>query len=137
MRLERTQEFDRSPEVVFDFVATNHVRNHPRWDPGMHIEQITDGPIGVGTVFKRRQDRGAGPIEGTMTVVAFEPNRSWMLEIHDGPLEMQAGFFLQPRGNVGCTMTLWVDVPSMTQPIDPAPFERSLVNMKRLIEAET
>jgi hypothetical protein len=23
----------RQPEVVFDFVATHHFENHPRWDP--------------------------------------------------------------------------------------------------------
>lgn len=137
MRLERSQVFDRPPEVVFDFVATDHIRNHPRWDPTIRLEQVTDGPIGVGTIFKRYTNRGAGPMEGTMEIVAFEPGRSWTTIIHDGPVEMEAGFVIEPRGTGDSTMTMWVDIPSMTQPMDPAPFERSLSNMKSLIETET
>ena len=101
MRLERTQEFDRPGEVVFDFVATDHVRNHPRWDPTIRLEQVTDDPIGVGTILKRYTDREAGPMEGTMGIVAFEPGRSSTTIIHAGHLEMRAGSSSSPGEPVG------------------------------------
>ena len=36
---------DRSVAEVFRFQAIEHIRNHPRWDPYMQLEQVTDGPI--------------------------------------------------------------------------------------------
>jgi ligand-binding SRPBCC domain-containing protein len=60
---------DRPPEVVWRFYAVNHLRNHQRWDPKMGLWQLTDGPIGVGTRFRRRHTRLEMPIEGTMEIV--------------------------------------------------------------------
>jgi carbon monoxide dehydrogenase subunit G len=42
---------DRPPEEVFDFVADEE--NEPRYNPQMRrAEQISEGPIGVGTRFR-------------------------------------------------------------------------------------
>jgi hypothetical protein len=86
MELEVDAFIDRPPADVFRFVATDHVRNHPRWDPVMELEQVTDGPIGVGTTIRRRHTHSGVPIEGTMEVVEYEPDRAFGTVIHDGPL---------------------------------------------------
>lgn len=44
MKVEVSQVIDRPVETVFRFYAHDHVRNHPRWDPMMELEQISDGP---------------------------------------------------------------------------------------------
>ena len=44
---------DRPVATVFNFYAREHIRNHPRWDPDLKMEQITAGPIGAGTLIRR------------------------------------------------------------------------------------
>jgi hypothetical protein len=135
MRLERTQFIDRPPADVFRFYAVEHVRNHPRWDPDMQLEQETEGPIGVGTVLRRRHTRSAEPTEGTMEVVEFEPDRAFGVVIHDGPIEMKGRMSIQPEGE-GTRLTVGFEIIGSRDPIDPVPLERTLHNIKTLIEAE-
>lgn len=54
VKVQVSQVIDRPVDTVFQFIAHDHLRNHPRWDPDMELEQVTDGPIGVGTVIRRR-----------------------------------------------------------------------------------
>jgi hypothetical protein len=137
VRLEVHEVIDRSPSDVFRFVATEHVRNHPRWDPVMQLEQITDGPIGVGTLIRRRHTHYGDPIEGTMEVVEYEPDRAFGMMIHDGPVEIRSRLSFDPEGQESTRLTGIVEIPSATSPIDPAPIQDSLREMKRLIESET
>jgi hypothetical protein len=137
VQLEVHEVIDRSPSDVFRFVATEHVRNHPRWDPVMQLEQVTDGPIGVGTVIRRRHTHYGDPVEGTMEVVEFEPDRAFGMVIHDGPVEIRSRLSFDPEGQESTRLTGIVDIPSATSPIDPAPIEASFREMKRLIESET
>ena len=136
-RLDFTQEFDRPPDVVFRFLGTEHLRNHPRWDPEMHLEQITPGPIGVGTRIRRRREWGNATIEGEMEVLEFEPGRGMTMLLRDGPMELRSGWVLEPS-RAGTRLRGFVEGDD-TLPIDDmrAPIERSMDNMKRLIESET
>ena len=45
MKLELSQVIDRPPAEVFRFIATNHVLNHPRWDPKMEL--LNGGSVGM------------------------------------------------------------------------------------------
>jgi hypothetical protein len=137
MQLEAHEIIDRSPAEVFRFIATEHVRNHPRWDPLMELEQVSEGPIGVGTVIRRRHTHSGEPIEGTMEVVEYEPDRVFGMVIHDGPVEMRSRMSFDPEGQESTRLTGIIDIPSATSPIDPAPIEASLREMKRLIESES
>jgi hypothetical protein len=135
--LERSVVIDRPPADVFRFYAVEHVRNHPRWDPDMHLEQATPGPIGLGTVIRRRTHTRYGtPTEGTMEVVEFEPDRAFGTVIHDGPVEMRGWMSMEPEGQ-GTRLSVGFEIVGSTDPIDPAPLERTLRNIKTLIEAET
>ena len=131
---------DRPPHVVWQFYAVNHLRNHPRWDPKMELRQLTNGPVGVGTRFRRRHTRLAEPIDGTMEVVEFEPDRSMGVVIHDdtpaGPLEVRSRMWVEPRGEGGSLLTIEVDLPGREASIKPM-VEASLAKMKELIERET
>jgi hypothetical protein len=92
MRLDVSEVIDRPPADVFRFYAVNHVQNHPRWDLDMELEQLTDGPIGVGTVIRRRHTHDGELIEGSMEVVEYEPDRAFGVVIHDGPVEALGGW---------------------------------------------
>ncbi len=76
MELEVTTVIDRPVSIVWDFYAVHHVENHPRWDPDIELETATDGPIGVGTVIRRRSTRFETPTEGTMEITEFVPERT-------------------------------------------------------------
>ena len=136
MRLEVHEIIDRPPADVFRFVATDHVRNHPRWDPAMELEQVSEGPIGVGTVIRRRHTHYGAPTGGTMEVVEFEPDRALGMVIHDGPVEIRSRLSFDPEGEESTRLTGTIDIPSATSPIDPSSIEASLREMKRLIESE-
>lgn len=136
MKLELSQVIDRPPAEVFRFVATNHVRNHPRWDPKMELQQLTEGEIGVGTVIRRRHTHPGYPVEGTMEVVEFAPPHAFGLVLNDGPVEMHSRMTFEPHGEHATRITGILEVPSMSEPMDPAPIERSLRRMKELIESE-
>ncbi len=141
MKLDRSIVINKPPSVVFDFVAVNHLHNHPRWDPQMELRQLTDGPMGIGTRYQRRHTRSGVPIEGTMEVVEFEPGQSMGFHILDetpnGLLEVHSRATLEPLDEGASTkMTIYLDIPAMDSSMDPTMVEGSLRRMKELIEAE-
>jgi uncharacterized protein YndB with AHSA1/START domain len=136
MKLELSQVIDRPPDEVFRFIAADHVPNHPRWDPKMELRQVTEGPIGVGTVIHRRQTHTGTPQEGTMEVVEFSPPSVFGMVIRDGPVEMHSRMTFAPHAPHATRITATLDVPSMTEPMDPAPIQQSMRRMKELIESE-
>lgn len=135
MRLELTQVIDRPVPEVFRFIATDHVRNHPRWDPKMTLEQLTDGPMGVGSVIRRRHTHAGAATEGTMEVVEFEPDRALGFVIRDGQVEMHSRMTFISEGPDRTRIAARLDIPSMSEPMDPGPIEHSLHRMKELIES--
>lgn len=102
----------------------------------MELEQLTEGPIGVGTVIRRRHTHPGYPVEGTMEVVEFSAPQVFGLVIHDGPVEMHSRMTFEPQGQNATLITGSLDIPSMIEPMDPSPFQQSLDRMKELIEAE-
>ena len=137
MRTEFETTIDRLPSVVFKFFAVDHVRNHPRWDPKMELEQLTDGPVGLGTVIRRRHTHTGAPVEGTMEIVEFVPDHAFGMVIRDGPIEMHTRMVFEPEGDNRTKLIGSIDVPSMTEPMDPGPIQQSMRRMKELIESET
>ena len=140
MQLQVSYVIDRPLAKVFHFYAVEHVRNHPRWDPDIELEQISDGPIGVGTILRRRNSRSGTPVEGTMEVVEFEPNRALGMIIHDGPAEMRGRTTFEAVGDDRTIITTVVELPGMDESMDKSflmsRLERSGRNMKQLMESE-
>lgn len=139
VRVQVSEVIDRPVSQVFHFFAVEHVRNHPRWDPDMHLEQVSEGPIGVGTIIRRRITRSDPPVEGTMEVVEFEPDHTFATVIHDGPTETRGRTTFKSEGPERTTLTFNVDFRDLDESkasfITPL-MERSLRTIKYLIESE-
>lgn len=136
MKIEVSGVIDRPPDVVFQFIGFEHIANHPRWDTHMELEQLTPGPLGVGTVVRRRHTRAGYPIDGTMECVEFDPPRAIGFVIHDGPVEMRGRQSIEPEGEGSSRFTISVDIPGAPNPLDPMPVENSVRRIKELVESE-
>jgi len=136
VKIEVSAVIDRPPEVVFQFIGFEHLSNHPRWDPKMELEQLTPGPLGVGTVVRRRHTRTGAPIDGTMECTEFDPPRALAFRIHDGTVEMNGRQSIEPAGEGRSRLTISVDIPGAPNPLDPMPVENSVRRIKELIETE-
>ena len=138
--VEQSEVIDRPVNDVFRFYALEHVRNHPRWDPNMHLEQVTDGPIGVGTIIKRVNTRSGTPVEGTMEVIRFELNQEMAVVIHDGPVQMNGLATFESENEDRTTLRMVVELPGMDESMDTnvlsSGIQQSLRSIKQLIESE-
>jgi uncharacterized protein YndB with AHSA1/START domain len=140
LQLESSQVIDRPIDKVFRFFAVEHVRNHPRWDPDIELWLDSDAPIGVGTIIHRRNKRSGTPVEGTMEVVEFEPNRAIGIVIHDGSAEMRGRTTFEAINDNQTKITTIVDIPGLDENTDKtflnSRLERSAQIRKQLMEAE-
>ena len=139
LRVQVSKVIDRPVAEVFHFYAHEHVRNHPRWDPDMQLEQVSDGPIGVGTIIRRRNTHSGTPVEGTMEVVEFEPDRAFGVVIHDGPTETRGRTTFKAESQDRTTLTVsaeYADLDESMESLITSLMERSVRNIKDLIESE-
>ena len=140
MELEVSTNIERPVAVVWDFYAVHHIENHPRWDPSLELEATSDGPIGVGTVIKRRATRFGTTTEGTMEVTEYEPEQVMRVETHDGPMTIHGFARFEALGDQQTKMTIGADIPglddSMADQVRPM-MEHSAATIKSLVEAET
>ena len=105
----------------------------------MELEQISDGPMGLGMRIRRRNTRWGKSVEGEMEVVEWDPERAFGVLIHDENMEISGrATFAEPEP--GRTLLRIVsDFPGLDE--SQADFvlsmmQRSVDNMKRLMEAE-
>jgi hypothetical protein len=137
---QHSQVIDRPIADVFHFYAHDHVRNHPRWDPDIQLHQVTDGPIGVGTMIHRINSRSGTPVEGTMKVVEYEQNKSIAMLIHDGPAVMHGRTTFEAVNDKQTRLTTYIEIPGMDDSMDKtflySRLERSGLIRKQLMEAE-
>jgi hypothetical protein len=139
VRIEVSQEIDRPVGVVFNFYADDHVRNHPRWNPEIELWRHSDEPIGLGTIIQRRNSHGDTPVEGTMEVVEYEPNQAFGVVVREGAMETEGRATFEEVGEGRTRLTVAAEMPideSMKDRMSGL-LQRSLQNIKELIEAET
>jgi len=139
VQFQVSQVIDRPVAKVFHFYAHEHIRNHPRWDPDMQLEQVSDGPIGVGTIIRRRNTHFGTPVEGTMEVVEFELDRAFGVVIHDGPTEVRGRVTFKAESQERTTLTISVESAGFDESMGSSItslMERSARNIKHLIESE-
>ena len=140
LQVQVSKVINRPVAEVFRFYAHEHVRNHPRWDPDMQLEQLTEGPIGVGTIIRRRNTHSGTPVEGTMEVVEFEPDRAMGVVIRDGHTETRGRMTSKPESQGRTILTISAEFMDMDESMVgriTGLVERSVWNIKRLIESET
>ena len=140
LQFESSQVIDRPVDKVFHFFAVEHVRNHPRWDSDIELWLDSDHPIGVGTIIHRRNKRSGTPVDGTMEVVEFEPNRVIAMVIHDGPAVMHGRTTFEALSENQTKITTIIDIPWMDENTDKtflnSKLERSAQIRKQLMESE-
>ncbi len=84
IRIEGEILINRPPEEVFDFIADE--RNEPLYNPRMrHAEQISDGPIGVGTRFRSESASMGRPVEMIIEVTDYQRPRKLASSTHMPP----------------------------------------------------
>ena len=139
VRIEVSQEIDRPVPVVFKFYADDHVRNHPRWDPAIELWRDSDEPIGLGTIIQRRNSMTGTPVEGTMEIVEYEPNRAFGGVTREGGMEIHGRATFEKVSEGRTRLTMAVEMPideSMKDPMTGM-VQGSLRNIKGFVEAET
>jgi hypothetical protein len=138
--VEVSQVIDRPVEEVFRIHATEHVRNHPRWDPNIQLEQVTQGPLGKGTLIKRINTRSGVPVEGTMEVIEFEPNQVLGMIIKDGPVQIRGFAFYKAQGPDQTILTLKTEFFGLDQSIHQDALKKQMEDgiliHKRFLEAQ-
>src|SRR5918998_151696 len=139
VRIEVSEEIDRPVPVVFKFYAEDHVRNHPRWDPYIELWRTSDEPLGLGTIIQRRNSRSGTPVEGTMEVVEYEPNRAIGMVIREGGMEIHGRATFEEISEGRTRITTRADMPideSMKDRMSGM-VQQGYRTIKDLIEAET
>lgn len=140
MKLEVSTTIERPVATVWDFYAVHHVENHPRWNPDVELADTSAEPIGVGTVIRRRSRLSGAPTEGTMEITEFEPQKVMRASTQDGPITIDGWAFFSARGENSTQLTMGGEFPGMDdemkEKIRPL-MERSIVNIKALVESET
>ena len=104
---------DRPVAGVWRWYAVEHVRNHPRWDPDMELEQISDGPIGLGTRIRRRNRHFGEPIDGEMEIVEWEPERAMGAQIHDANADTRGRVTFEALGSSRTRLTIEAEFPNL------------------------
>jgi hypothetical protein len=135
VKLDVSESIHRPPADVFRFVATDHVKNHPRWDPQLSLVQETPGPIGVGTRIHRSRS-GEAPVEGEMDIIEFDPDRRMGAVIRDGPMELRSWMTIEPEGDAASRLTITVESDDAPLDMMKEPIKASLPRIKEMVEGE-
>jgi hypothetical protein len=86
------------PQTVFDFVATHHFENHPKWDPDvLEMRQTSPGTLGVGTTADLVRRQGSRRVAGTATVTEYEPDQSAAWDVQFGSFRLHQRVELAPE----------------------------------------
>jgi uncharacterized protein YndB with AHSA1/START domain len=140
MELTASVEIERPTEDVWRWYAVDHVRNHPRWNPDLELQQISDGPMGLGTRIRRRNTMGETPVDGEMEITEWEPFHAVAGTIREGGAETTGRATFEERGPERTFLTISADMPWLDDPerggFIQGMMERSAANMKQMMEAE-
>ncbi len=138
----------RPPDVVFDFVATRHFENHPRWDPDLlEMRQTSPGPVAPGTTAQVIRRQGRRRVEGAATVTVYEPYRRAAWDVRFGAFTLhQAVDLLPEQGSAATRVRLSIEARAtgpikLLLPLLRGRFRRtmtrSLGTIKSLLERGT
>ena len=95
VRVEGEIVINRPVEEVFDFVADE--RNEPRYNPRMRrADQLTEGPIGVGTRFRAQTVSMGRPVEMVIEFTGYQRPRRLSESVHMASMELQGGLTFDP-----------------------------------------
>lgn len=135
---------ERPPGAVFDFVARDHWRNHPRWDPNVvEIVPLEPGPIRAGSRARVRRKRGSD--DGLLEVLEFEPDARWVSRNRIGPFSLDMTALIDPADEAASRLTLIGDTRAvgavryllpLLAPVFRRQMRASLKRIKAMVETE-
>ena len=97
--IESSCRIERTPSVVFDAVADPRSELH--WNPKVRVmEKLTDGPIGVGTVFRAKWTKS--PLV-ELRVTNWDRPRGWAY-VNGGAIAVQLTITLEELEDRAATM---------------------------------
>lgn len=106
MELKQTIKIARPPEDVYAFVATDHAKNHPRWDPAISdMRQQTPGPVAVGTEFSLDRQMMGRKRPLTIRITKMDPPRELDFRV-DGPMPMEMVMLMEPSSEGATSLTM-------------------------------
>lgn len=86
---------DRPAEEVFDFVANQE--NEPQYNPKMRVaKKMTDGPIGVGTLFRAEMTGRGRVVAMTIELTEFERPRRLAERVRMEAMDLTGGQSFEP-----------------------------------------
>lgn len=139
MEISAAARIDRPVADVWRWYAVEHVRNHPRWDPDMELEQLTPGPIGPGSRIRRHNMRWGTPVEGEMEITEWEPERVLGTHIRDANMEILGRATLKPMSLAETLLTISIEVAALDDSkvdLMRERLNRTVDNIKALVESE-
>ena len=139
MQIQVSTTIDRPIADVWRWYAEDHVRNHPRWDSDMELQQISEGPIGLGTKIRRRNVRFGAPVDGEMEVVEWDPERAIGMLIHDANMQMRGRTTFQEERPDTTVLTIVTDIPDLDESkasVVSSRMQRTIENVKSLVESD-
>jgi uncharacterized protein YndB with AHSA1/START domain len=98
MRITETFVVDAPPEAVFDYMTDPS--NLAQWQTSKtSVEQITDGPPGLGTrVRERTKPPGAKEFEQLVEFTDFDRPRRFHVHVVEGPYPVDGTWTFAPQG---------------------------------------
>jgi hypothetical protein len=143
-RIERSIVIGRSVDEVWEFV--HDIANDRLWQTTLaESEQLTDGPMGVGTKVREVRHFLGLRIELAWEVTEFEPNRRSAIKGVSGPVPLSGGYHLEPidaetrftvRGELDAHGLFKLAEPVFAR-ITARELEANLGHLKDLLEAES
>jgi len=132
-------------DKLFHFIGVNLMENYPRWSPEVkELEQLTDGPINVGTQCRQvRVDQG-NRSESTFKVNVFESGKRICFQGISNPY--RCDYLIEPIDEKTSRMTFIFELLDLDLHMKPFEkliriavqdgTERTANNIKKIIEAE-
>lgn len=108
--VEVTRAIDATPELLYAMVSD--VTRMGDWSPESRGAEWRGGATGavVGAKFRGKNQRGFRRWSTTCTVTAADPGKSFIFDVHFGPIRVATwGYSFEPEGE-GCRVTeRWSD----------------------------
>jgi hypothetical protein len=136
---------ERSPELVYRFIADDFEQNYPRWSPEVKALQFrTSGPLRVGSVARQvRVDQGRRT-ESVFRITRMEPGRRLSFEGRSPGFRVDYQVVPNADGRARLSFSFELErLDLMMRPFERLVRQavqdgasRTVHNLKRLIESE-
>jgi carbon monoxide dehydrogenase subunit G len=142
-RIERSIVIDRPVGEVWEFV--HDIANDRLWQTTLiESEQLTDGPMGVGTRVREVRHFLGLKIELAWEVTEYEPTRKSAIKGISGPVPLSGGYRLEPvDAGTRFTVSGELDAHGLFRLAEPVfarmtrrELDANLGHLKDLLEAE-